>query len=89
MPVALESWYPVVFRASLAYNTVYAAQKYMPFFGTITERAFRKNPKHSNGPALWIFPQDSRLRVKYRFQLFDYYKMCQKVTWLMFQNDNF
>ena len=43
-----------------------AEQKYMPFFGTVTERAFRKKiPKHRNiykwhNGALWIFfPQNA------------------------------
>ena len=62
-----------------------AEQKYMPFFGTITERDFRKKihstetytnwfnaalwiffPQNTlgDGPAFWIFFQDSRIRVK-------------------------
>ena len=42
-----------------------AEQKYMPFFGTVTKRAFRKkNPKHRNiykwcNATLWVFPRNA------------------------------
>ena len=62
----------------------HSEQTYMPFFGTITERAFREKSKIQehiqmiqrcaldffpqnalgDGPASWIFFQDSRIRVK-------------------------
>ena len=44
----------------------HAKQNYMPFFWTITERAFRKKiPKHRNiykccNDSLWIFPRETR-----------------------------
>ena len=63
----------------------HAEQEYMPFFGTVTERAFRKKNSKAqehvqifsmlrsgfsflrnalgDGPAFWIFFQDSRIRV--------------------------
>ena len=75
-----------------------AEQKYMPFFGTVTERDFRKKiqstetytngttlrfgffPQNAlgDGPAFWIFIQDSRIRVK-DFDIIFFSGFCERI----------
>ena len=55
-----------------------AEQKYMPFFGTVNERAFRKKiPNHRNiykwcNAALWIF--FSMKRARWRSRVLDFFQ---------------
>ena len=60
-----------------------AEQKYMPFFGTVTERAFwKKTPKHSNiykwqNAALWIF---SAKCARWRSCVLDFFRIHRFLT---------